>query len=155
MRARIKFLVVLLLAANSLLAYAELDPFTQQALDSFRDVVATEQPAGAPSVEREAAYLMQVKNGLSLYRDGALTSDDKKALSKIIEQQLSVTSSASSQTQELKALAKKMLAASLKAKELLSLSPNDPNFANEMETYNSGLGYDAYRMAQDSGIEQL
>lgn len=155
MKACVKFLAVLLLIANSLMAYAELDPFTQQALSSFRDVVGAEQPAGAPSVEREAAYLMQVKNGLSLYRDGVLNSNDKQALSKLITQQLNAASAASNQPQELQALAEKMRAVSLKAKELLSLSPSDPNFASKMETYSSGLGYDAYRMAQENGIEQL
>jgi hypothetical protein len=144
--------------ASFSMAYAELDAFTEMALESFRETM-TAHPAQAaePSIEQQAKYLMLVKNGLSLYRDGALPSEDKRSLMALVDQQVSVSSAALGRAQlttEEKALAKQMHTAALAAKQLLELEPAEPTFAALMNNYHDGIGYDVYRLAQDSGIEQ-
>ena len=140
-------------------ANAELDPFTEMALESFRESVATHQEqAGQQSLEQQAQYLMQVKNGLTLYREGVLQPGDKSHLVTLVEQQLSVASIAldsSALTREQSELAKRMRGAALAAKQLLGLEPTAATFEGLMERYHNGIGYDAYRYAQDSDIEQL
>ncbi|MCY1556882.1 hypothetical protein D9M68_936800 [compost metagenome] len=42
----------------------------------------------------------------------------------------------------------------LAANQLITMRNDDPNFKGLMEAYHSGIGYDAYRKAQDFGIEQ-
>lgn len=143
--------------ASISMVYAELDTFTEMARDSFRETI-TAHPvqAAEPSVEQQAKYLMLVKNGLSLYRDGALEAEDKRSLTALVEHQVKVSSTAlgSQLTTEQKALTKQMHMAALAAKQLLELEPVAPYFSGLMDNYHDDIGYDAYRSAQDSGIEQ-
>lgn len=138
-------------------AYAELDALTTIARDSFRETV-TAHPAQAAeaSVEQQAKYLMLVKNGLSLYREGALEAQEKRTLAALVDQQVTASSTAlgSPLSPEQRALAKQMHTAALAAKQLLELEPTAPGFTGLMDNYHAGIGYDAYRTAQDSGIEQ-
>lgn len=143
--------------ASISMVYAELDTLTTMARDSFRETITAHpvQPAEA-SVEQQAKYLMLVKNGLSLYREGALETEDKRRLAALVDQQVQISSAAlgSPQTAEQKALTKQMHMAALVAQQLLDLEPTAPNFPGLMNNYHDGIGYDVYRAAQDSGIEQ-
>ncbi|WP_439861607.1 hypothetical protein [Pseudomonas sp. MBLB4136] len=144
--------------ASLCVANAGQDAFAEMALESFRETMTTHPVQSAElSVEQQAKYLMLVKNGLSLYRDGVLQAEDKRHLVALVEQQVTVSSTALGGSQlpvEQKELAKRMHTAALAAKQLLELQPAAPEFAGLMDNYHDGIGYDAYRLAQDSGIEQ-
>jgi hypothetical protein len=138
-------------------AYAELDAFTASARDSFRETItAYPVQTAEASLEEQAKYLMLVKNGLSLYRDGVLETEDKRTLGALVDQQVKASSTAlgSPLTTEQKALAKQMHTAALAAKQLLELEPTAQGYSGLMDNYHAGVGYDAYRSAQDLGIEQ-
>ncbi|VXD04066.1 hypothetical protein [Pseudomonas sp. 9Ag] len=136
---------------------AEPDPFTQVALESFEEALASHEQAHGRQLEAEAQFLMAVKDGLSLYRDGHLTEDDKGRLLALVTSQAEAASKTLNQwgvDDRLRTLATKMQAASLQAKQLLNAAPTAAAQA-AMERYHTGAGYDAYRYAQDLGIEQM
>jgi hypothetical protein len=138
-------------------AYAELDAFTASARDSFRETIAAYSVQTTDtSIEEQAKYLMLVKNGLSLYRDGALEAEDKSALGTLVDQQVKASNAAlgSPLAAEQKALVRQMHTAALAAKQLLDLEPTTQGYSGLMDNYQAGVGYDAYRSAQDIGIEQ-
>ncbi|MNG41317.1 hypothetical protein D3C84_1304220 [compost metagenome] len=68
--------------------------------------------------------------------------------------QVSSTALGSPLTTEQKALTRQMHMAALVAQQLLDLDPTAPTFPGLMNNYQDGIGYDVYRAAQDSGIEQ-
>ena len=149
----------LVFAASFGTAHAAVDPFTEQTLDSYRQTLAAQHSnATPPSFSDQAQYLMLIKNGLSLYRDGAMSAADKASLVKLVGQQAEASSAAiadSKVTGERRQLAKDMHGAALAAQELLKLEPSAPALKGLMDNYHNGLGYTAYRRAQDLGIEQI
>lgn len=134
-------------------AYAGQDALTEMALESFRDAASHQEQ---PGLKQQAQLMMQVKNGLSLYRDGALPEPDKVVLSKLVTGQLKAAVAAlaahDSQNQRLAELMRSNAEAAM---HLLALTPGTPAFTSKMDSYHSGIGYDAYRYAEDIGIEQL
>lgn len=154
-------LVASLWLAGLSVVWAAQDPLTGMALESYRETVATyrapanEQGVGK-ALEQQAQYVMLVKNGMSLYREGVLTSDDKATLAAVVDQQVSIASAAlaGSVSIDHRSLADHMHRAGLAAQQLLEMEPAAPNFAGLMENYHNGIGYSAYRRAQAAGIEQ-
>lgn len=135
---------------------SEPDPFTQAAIETFQESLAAHEQAQNSQLEEEAKFLMAVKDGLSLYRDGYLTQTDKARLLAVVARQSDVASKALSKhggNDQLRTLASKMQAAAVQAKQLLKAEPAATKAA--MDRYHAGAGYDAYRYAQDLGIEQL
>lgn len=145
------FLAALLIVASC--AQADQDPLTEMTLESFRETTSAETP---PDLEHQAKLIMQVKNGLSLYRDGALQESDKVALTGLIARQLAAANAAIGKgTEQRQKLAVIMRENAQAAQQMLSLNPNAPGFASRMSDYHNRIGYWAYRYAQDIGIEQL
>lgn len=140
-------------------ANAEMDALTEMTLMSFREATQTPlKTADKNDLALQAKYLMQVKNGMSLYKDGVLETADKVQLQVLIKQQLTAADSAISGSKTVKSsrkLAEMMRESALEANQLLSTDVNSPAFGPMLEKYQSGIGYDAYRFAQDQGIEQL
>lgn len=135
---------------------SEPDPFTLAAIETFKDSLASHERAQPGQLEEEAQFLMAVKDGLSLYRDGYLTHEDRNRLLAVVARQADVASKALSKKggdAQLRTLATKMQAAALQARQLLQAEPTATKAA--MDRYHAGAGYDAYRYAQDLGIEQL
>uniref|UniRef100_A0A6H1ZE22 Uncharacterized protein n=1 Tax=viral metagenome TaxID=1070528 RepID=A0A6H1ZE22_9ZZZZ len=135
---------------------SEPDPFTKAAIETFKESLASHEQAHGVQLESEARFLMAVKDGLSFYRDGHLTQDDKNRLLAIVARQSEAASKTLNRQgvdDRLRTLAAKMQTASLQAEQLLKADLTDVTKA-AMERYHSGAGYDAYRYAQDLGIEQ-
>lgn len=159
MRRNLILAGALLVACGALTAHAETDPLTEMAVIDFRDTAgqAASAQTGA-TLAQQAAYLMQAKNGLSLYRDGALTAQDTELLQRLIDRQQQAAKQARTSgvlsKQDFR-LAELMQKSAALAKEILALDRNGQAFQQRMESYHSGVGYDAYRYAQDQGIEQL
>lgn len=146
-------LVTALLFGGVSAAQAELDPLTEMALETFRETAAA-APADT-TLEHQAKYLMQAKNGLSLYRDNALSAADTKQLSVMIDRQLSAATKALNSEAADRVLAEKMRDSAKQAAALMALEPGSQTFIQQMQSYHSGIGYDAYRYAESKGIEQL
>lgn len=145
------FLAALLIVATCV--QADQDPLTEMTLESFREAATAETP---PDLEQQAKLIMQVKNGLSLYRDGALQERDKGALNGLIARQLAAANAALGKgTEKRQKLAVIMRENAQAAQQMLSLSPSAPGFDSKMSDYHNRIGYWAYRYAQDLGIEQL
>ncbi|WP_137971884.1 hypothetical protein [Pseudomonas sp. F(2018)] len=138
-------------------AQASTDPLTDMAVTEFREAAA-QAASNDGTLAQQAAYLMQVKNGLSLYRDGALTSQDAELLAHLVDQQQQAAKQARSSgglsKQDLQ-LAELMQKSAALAKEILALDRTGKAYQQRMESFHNGIGYDAYRYAQDQGIEQL
>ncbi|MCY1307772.1 hypothetical protein D9M70_577270 [compost metagenome] len=140
----------------------EYDP-NIQARDSLRLTLERHifLPRGKPSfdgVKEHAAFLMLIKNSLSLYRDGYLTQQDGETMVKFIKAHLDYTdtvlASSSTWPQQRRTFLRVMQYHALAANQLITMQSNDPNFKGLMEAYHAGIGYDAYRKAQDLGVEQ-
>lgn len=145
------FLAALLMVATCV--QADQDPLTEMAVESFREAAATQT---STDLEQQAKLMMQVKNGLSLYRDGALQESDKAALKGILARQLAAANAALGKGPEKRQkLAVVMRDNAQAAQQVLSLNPAAPGFTSKMSDYHNGIGYKAYRYAQDIGIEQL
>lgn len=119
-------------------------------------------PQGKPSMEgikEHAAFLMLIKNSLSLYRDGYLTQQDGEAMAKFIKSHLDYTNAALAGSEGWPLPRRNFLRTmhyhALAANQLITMRSFDPNFKGLMEAYHYGIGYDAYTKAQDFGIEQL
>lgn len=149
----------LLAACTAANAQAATDPLTEMAVSEFRDAAGQADSAqNGATLAQQAAYLMQVKNGLSLYRDGALTAQDTELLQRLIDRQQQAAKQARTSgglSKQDRQLAELMQKSAALAKEILALDRNGKAFQQRMESYHSGIGYDAYRYAQDQGIEQL
>ena len=134
-----------------------------QALDSFRLTLKKHPtvPFGKPNMDGVRAYaenLMLIKNALSLYRDGAMNQQDEKVLKNLIGAELDYTNAALAAADGWPMSQKKLLRTmhyhALAANQLAVMRKDNPNFKGLMAAYHSGIGHDAYREAQDAGIEQ-
>lgn len=152
-----------LILAGLLLAVSSVsnahDPLTEMTISAFREAAsqATELQSEA-TLAQQAAYLMQLKNGLSLYRDGALSAQDAELLQRLVDRQQQVAKqarTAGSLSKQDRQLAELMQKSAALAKEILALDRNGKAFQQRMASYHNGIGYDAYRYAQEQGIEQL
>lgn len=119
-------------------------------------------PQGKPTMEgikEHAAFLVLIKNALSLYRDGYLTQQDGETMVKFIKAHLDYTNAALAGSegwpQPRRTFLRTMHYHALAANQLITMPSADPNFKGLMEAYQYGIGYDAYTKAQDFGIEQL
>lgn len=135
-----------------------------QARDSLRLTLEKQGalPHGKPTpqgIKKYAEHLMLIKNALSLYRDGYLSPQDRTAVEKLIKAQLDYTNAALAAAGSWPQTDKKLLRTlhdhALSANQLTAMPSDSPNFKGLMEAYHSGIGYDAYRAAEDLGIEQV
>lgn len=117
--------------------------------------VGTATNAGA---KRHAAYLMLIKNALSLYRDGALSDDDLVVIRRLVAANLDYISRALAESGKWKQANRDFLRQmhhnSLAADQLVGMERANPAFAGLMDAYHSGIGYSTYQAAQNYGIEQ-
>lgn len=141
---------------------AEYDPNTQ-ALESLRLTLEKHSalPQGTPDpqgVKRHAQFLMLIKNAMSLYRDDYLTHGDAERLSRFLSAHVGYTNAALAAAENWplrqKSFLRTMHHHALAVNQLVSMPKDSPTFAGLMSAYHSGIGYDAYRAAQDIGIEQ-
>lgn len=121
-------------------------------------------PHGKPTpqgIKEHAEFLLLIKNSLSLYRDGYLKQKDGETMVKFIKAHLDYTNAALATAaadhwpRHQKVFLRTMHYHALAANQLITMPIDSPNFKGLMEAYQYGIGYDAYRAAQDAGIEQL
>lgn len=155
--------LAMLLSMASLAVAENYDPNTQ-ALESLRLTLDRHSgmPEGKPTtagIKERAGYLMMTKNALSLYRDGSLEKQDKALVAQFIKADLDYTSAAlassSDWSPQLKKLTRSMHSHDLFASQLINMQGSDPSFKGLMDAYHNGIGYEAYRAAQDIGIEPI
>lgn len=135
-----------------------------QARDSLRLTLEKHAalPKGKPipqGIKEHAELLMLIKNSLSLYRDGYLAPQDRAAVEKLIKAQLDYANAALAAAGSWPQTSKKLLRTlhdhALSASQLIAMPSDSPKFKGLMEAYHSGIGYDAYRAAENLGIEQV
>lgn len=137
------------------------DP-NQQALAAFRATLEA-HPLPAPRATQEglreqAAYLMLIKNVMSLYRDGYLEQQDAQVVVELVQKHLEYVTTTQAQAQgwlgSNRQLLRTMHYHALSVSQLVRTPTDAPRFKGLMEAYHHGIGYDAYRAAQAAGIEQ-
>lgn len=104
-----------------------------------------------------AAQLMLIKNGMGLYRDGAMDQAATSKLRALVNRHLAVSGRAISRlgADSRQKLAHLVFENALHVYWILSLPVGGEEYKVAMEKYHVTTGYDAYTEAQDLGIEQV
>jgi len=131
-------------------------------LDAFRVTLKEhplpQSPASVEGLREQAAYLMLIKNVMSLYRDGYLEQQDAHVVVELVQRHLEYVTTAQAQAQDWlgsnRQLLRTMHYHALSVSQLVRTPTDAPRFKGLMEAYHHGIGYDAYRAAQAAGIEQ-
>lgn len=102
--------------------------------------------------------LMTIKNAMSLYRDGYLSPEQRAQVASLIAGQKAYVGATLAQAQDWpvarKAFLRTMQYHAFAASELIELPATSTTFKGLMDAYHSGIGYEAYRAAQDLGVDQ-
>jgi len=112
-------------------------------------------------VKEHAAYLLLIRNALSLYRDGGLAQKEGQVVAKFINAHLGYTSGAvaTATSDNWPERQRKFLRTlhyhALAARQLISLPRDHASFKGLMAAYQSGIGQSAYRAAEDLGVKQV
>lgn len=142
---------------------SSLDSMDVEAAASFqatadKHFIRSEAPVvNNTEIERYASQLMMIKNGMSLYRDGALNDRQLQTLRLIIEQHVDFGGHAVSSLgpERSRKLAEIVYYHALAASRVMEKAPGSADFRILMERYHTTAGYESYRRAQDYGIDQV
>jgi hypothetical protein len=163
--AQTAFLLLALSLTGVNAAMAVSSPPSQNTAEQFAATMEdwTEQPPEENPVlqlQQSASYLLAMKNGVSLYGDGALRTYPLITLKTMIFTNVAFVKAFSKSqkpyvTPALRSLATNMAADYDAALALLNMDRTHRDFAAKLEQYQTGIGDSTYKEAQALDIEQI